>query len=645
MKERTFLPISKKEMKERNIEQLDFVYVSGDAYVDHPSFGHAIISRVLEANGYTVGMIAQPDWKEDTSITILGEPRLGFLVSAGNMDSMVNHYYVSKKPREKDAYSPGGAIGKRPDYATVVYGNLIRRTYRNAPIIIGGIEASLRRLAHYDYWSNKFKRSILLDSQADLISYGMGERSIVEIADALASGIDVKDITFIKGTVYKTKDLSGIYRGITLPNYAACKEDKKQYATSFYTQYENTDPFTAKTLIEEYDRNVYIVQNPPQEPLSQVEMDGIYALDYRRTFHPIYEKQGGIPAIVEIQFSLISNRGCFGACNFCALTFHQGRIIQTRSHESIVEEAKLITNEKEFKGYIHDVGGPTANFRVPSCQKQLTKGTCLKKQCLHPEICKNMEVDHRDYLTLLRTLRELPKVKKVFIRSGIRFDYLMADSDSSFLEELVQHHISGQLKVAPEHISDVVLNKMGKPKQAVYEKFKKAYVSCNKKYGKNQFLVPYLMSSHPGSTLKEAVELAEYLRDTGYMPEQVQDFYPTPSTLSTVMYYTEIDPRNGKSVAIVKNPHEKAMQRALIQYRNPKNYKLVKEALHLADREDLIGFDKHCLIKPRVMSYETERKKTQKSTGSKKRTKSTNPKSVKQQNNNKQKKYKQSKKK
>ncbi len=636
IRNKEFLPISKEELVERNIEQLDFVYICGDAYVDHPSFGQAIITRILEANGYSVGIISQPDWKDDKSITVLGEPRLGFLVSAGNMDSMVNHYYVSKKPRQTDAYSPGGEIGKRPDYATVVYGNLIRRTYRKTPIIIGGIEASLRRLAHYDYWSNKFKRSILLDSQADILSYGMGEKSIVEIADALASGIAVSDITFVQGTVYKTKDISGVYDTITLPSYDECKEDKRTHGKSFYTQYLNTDPFTAKTLIESYDKGIFVVQNPPQEPLTQPEMDRIYELPYARTYHPSYEAKGGIPAIREVQFSLISNRGCFGACSFCALTFHQGRILQTRSHESIIEEAKLMIAHPEFKGYIHDIGGPTANFRSPSCQKQLTHGTCKNKQCLYPSVCKNMTVDHEDYLSLLRKLRVLPKVKKVFIRSGIRFDYLIADSDPTFFEELVQHHISGQLKVAPEHISDAVLSKMGKPKNAVYETFQKMYLSLNKKFGKNQFLVPYLMSSHPGSTLKEAVELAEYLRDLGYMPEQVQDFYPTPSTLSTVMYYTGIDPRDGKEVYIVKNPHDKAMQRALIQYRNPKNYQLVKEALLLAKREDLIGFEPHCLIKPRLMAsqknFEKSNQKQNKGKGSSTQ-KNAKSKNVKQQNN------------
>ena len=598
-----YLPISKEDMIERGIEQFDFVYVIGDAYVDHPSFGPAIISRVLESRGFSVGIISQPDWKDDASIAIMGEPRLGFLVSGGNMDSMVNHYSVSKKRREMDSFTPGGIMGKRPDYATVVYCNLIRRTYRKTPIIIGGIEASLRRLAHYDYWSNKVKRSILLDSGADLISYGMGERSIVEIAEALESGIDVKDITFIDGTVYKTKDKESIYDAIWLPEWDEIKENKRKFAESFYTQYCNTDPFSGKRLVEGYGTN-FVVQNPPQKPLSQSEMDAVYALPYMRNYHPSYEEAGGVPAIREIKFSLVSNRGCFGGCSFCALTFHQGRIIQTRSHESIIEEAKLITQDPEFKGYIHDVGGPTANFRAPACQKQLTKGACPNKQCLFPTPCKNLEVDHKDYIELLHKLRELPKVKKVFIRSGIRFDYLMADKDKTFLRELCEHHVSGQLKVAPEHISNAVLSLLGKPSVEVYNKFVQAYKDMNKKIGKEQYLVPYLMSSHPGSTLKEAIELAEYLRDLGYMPEQVQDFYPTPSTISTCMYYTGLDPRTMKEVYVTTNPHEKAMQRALIQYRNPKNYDLVYEALTKAGRQDLIGFEKHCLIKPRKFGGE-----------------------------------------
>ena len=598
-----FLPITKEDMLERGIEQFDFVYVIGDAYVDHPSFGPAIISRILESRGFSVGIISQPDWKDDASISILGEPRLGFLVSGGNMDSMVNHYSVSKKRREVDSFTPGGIMGKRPDYATVVYCNLIRRTYKKTPIIIGGIEASLRRLAHYDYWSNKLKRSILLDSGADLISYGMGERSIVEIAEALESGIDVKDITFIDGTVYKTKEKDSIYDAIWLPEWDEIKENKRTFAESFYTQYCNTDPFSGKRLVEGYGTN-FVVQNPPQKPLSQEEMDAVYALPYMRNYHPSYEEAGGVPAIREIKFSLVSNRGCFGGCSFCALTFHQGRIIQTRSHESIIEEAKIITQDPEFKGYIHDVGGPTANFRAPACQKQLTKGACPNKQCLFPTPCKNLEVDHKDYIALLRKLRELPKVKKVFIRSGIRFDYLMADKDKSFLRELCEHHVSGQLKVAPEHISNAVLKRLGKPSVEVYNKFVQAYKDMNKKIGKEQYLVPYLMSSHPGSTLKEAIELAEYLRDLGYMPEQVQDFYPTPSTISTCMYYTGLDPRTMEEVYVSTNPHEKAMQRALIQYRNPKNYDLVYEALMKAGRQDLIGFEKHCLIKPRKFGGE-----------------------------------------
>ena len=612
-----FLPICRKDMDDRNIAQFDFVYIIGDAYVDHPSFGHAIISRMLESRGYSVGIISQPDWKDENSIAIYGEPRLAFLISAGNMDSMVNHYFVSKKHRPTDAYTPGGEINKRPDRATAVYGNLIRRIFKNTPIIIGGIEASLRRMAHYDYWSDSFKRSILLDSQADLLLYGMGERSIIEVADALNSGIAVNDITFIKGTVYKTKSTDGFYDEIRLPDYENMKENKRAYAESFRTQYENTDPFTGKVMVEEYPNGIYVVQNPPQEPLTQEEMDAVYELPYMRTYHPSYEEKGGVPAINEIKFSLTSNRGCFGGCNFCALTFHQGRTIQTRSHESIIKEAKQVIAEKDFKGYIHDVGGPTANFRHPSCEKQMKFGVCKNKQCLFPTPCKNMKVDHKDYLSLLRKLRELPGVKKVFVRSGIRFDYLIEDKDDTFFKELVQYHISGQLKVAPEHISDAVLMRMGKPENKVYERFQKKYKQLNEKLGLKQFLVPYLMSSHPGSTLKEAVELAEYLRDLGYMPEQVQDFYPTPSTMSTVMYYTELDPRDMKPVYVCKNPHEKAMQRALIQYRNPKNYELVKEALLKVGREDLIGFDKKCLIRPRNQvgtnaGYNPQVKKTQK---------------------------------
>ena len=593
-----FLPITKNEYLEKGIKQLDFVYITGDAYVDHPSFGTAIISRVLESHGYHVGIISQPDWKDDKSIAILGTPRLGFMVSAGNMDSMVNHYYVSKKHRQTDAYTPGGELYKRPDHATVVYCNLIRRTYPEIPIIIGGIEASLRRLAHYDYWSDSFKRSILLDSQADLISYGMGERSIVEIADALNSGLAIGDITFIRGTVYKTKKEDSLYDYITLPSFQSMKEDPKEYAKSFVIQHNNTDSITAKTLVEIYPNKIMVVQNPPQPPLSVEEMDAVYSLPYTRTYHPSYKDKGGVPAINEIKFSLISNRGCFGGCNFCALTYHQGRTVQVRSHESIISEARMIIADKDFKGYIHDVGGPTANFRHPSCEKQLSRGVCKDRQCLVPKACPNLNTDHSDYLNLLRKLRELPGVKKVFVRSGIRFDYLLADKDDTFFKELIQYHISGQLKVAPEHISDTVLSKMGKPSHEIYEKFRNKYNKINESLNLKQFLVPYLMSSHPGSTLKEAIALAEYLRDLGYMPEQVQDFYPTPSTISTVMYYTGVDPFTMNPVYVCKNPHEKAMQRALIQYRNPKNRDLVEEALKKGGREDLIGYSKNCLIRP-----------------------------------------------
>ena len=597
-----YLPITRVDMNIRGWKQCDFVYITGDAYVDHPSFGHAIISRLLEAHGYKVGIIAQPDWKDPSSIKILGEPRLGFLVSGGNMDSMVNHYSVSKKKRQQDSYTPGGVMGKRPDYATTVYCNLIRSVYKKAPIIIGGIEASLRRLAHYDYWSDRLKHSILIDSQADLISYGMGEKSIVEIADALNSGIDIKDITFVDGTVYKTDSLESVYDALNLPAYDSMKADKLEYAKSYYIQYQNTDPFLGKRLVEPYSDHLYVVQNPPAKPLSMEEMDQVYALPYMRNYHPSYEELGGVPAIREIKFSLISNRGCFGACSFCALTFHQGRIIQARSHESLIEEAKWLTNEPDFKGYIHDVGGPTADFRYPACEKQMGKGACPNKQCLFPEPCKNLRADHSDYIELLRKLRKLPKVKKVFIRSGIRFDYVLADTGKKFLRELCEYHVSGQLKVAPEHVADKVLTKMGKPRNDVYRRFVKEYNDMNGRLGLKQYLVPYLMSSHPGSGLKEAIELAEYLRDLGYMPEQVQDFYPTPSTISTCMYYTGYDPRTMEPVYVPTNPHEKAMQRALIQYRNPKNYELVVEALTKAGRTDLIGFEKKCLIRPKTGS-------------------------------------------
>ena len=595
IKKHGFLPMNKKEMKERGWEQADFVYICGDAYVDHPSFGAAIITRLLEDAGYKVAFIAQPDWNDESSIAVCGEPRLAFIVSAGNMDSMVNHYTSFKKRRHQDAYTPGGGFSGRPNRPTIVYSNLIRKTYKKTPILLGGIEASLRRLAHYDYWSDKVKRSVLLDSGADLLMYGMGEHSILEIAEALDSGIAVQDITYIRGTVFKCRDLeelSGDYE--LLPSYEEITESKETFAKSYYRQYVNTDAITAKRLVEPYKKKEYLVQNPPSLPLTQEEMDHVYELPYMRAWHPSYDKLGGVPALKEIKFSLTSNRGCFGGCSFCALTFHQGRRIQVRSQESIIKEAELIIKDPDFKGYIHDVGGPTADFRHTACEKQLKYGVCANKQCLFPKPCANMNADHSDYITLLRRLRALPGVKKVFIRSGIRFDYVLADKKDHFLEELCKYHVSGQLKVAPEHICDSVLKLMGKPENQVYEKFAKAYRNMNKKLGKKQYMVPYLMSSHPGSHLKEAIALAEYIRDLGYMPEQVQDFYPTPGTISTCMYYTGLDPRTLK---------EKQMQRALIQYRNPENYDIVKAALIKAGREDLIGFDEHCLIPPRKMGH------------------------------------------
>ena len=611
-----YLPITKQEMEKYGWEQPDFVCVSGDAYVDHPSFGTAIICRILESRGYKVAILPQPDWKNAESITEFGCPRLGFLVNAGNMDSMVNHYSVSKKRRRMDAYTPGGVAGKRPDYATIVYCNLIKRTYKNTPIIIGGIEASLRRMAHYDYWSDKLKRSILMDSGADLLIYGMGEHAIVEVADALDSGLDISDVTFINGTVYKTREIDNVYEGIELPDYEEMIQNKIAYAKSFGIQYRNTDPFSAKPLIEKYGEKRYIVQNPPSKPLTMQEMDDVYELPYMRNYHPSYEAAGGVPAISEIKFSLTSNRGCFGGCSFCALTFHQGRIVQCRSHESLIKEAELMTKDPDFKGYIHDVGGPTANFRAPSCEKQSKYGVCTNKQCLFPKPCKNLRADHSDYVELLRKLRKIDGVKKVFIRSGIRFDYVLADKNDTFLDELCRYHISGQLRVAPEHVADPVLKMMGKPENTVYKQFVDKFYQVNKRIGKEQYLVPYLMSSHPGSGLKEAVTLAEHIRDLGYMPEQVQDFYPTPSTISTCMYYTGVDPRTMEPVYVPKNPHEKAMQRALIQYRLPENYDLVKEALLKAGRKDLIGFDEKCLIPPRKMRYE-DRKNERKNAGRK----------------------------
>lgn len=596
-----FLPVSRDDMEARGWDQCDFVYICGDAYVDHPSFGMAIISRVLEHAGYRVGIICQPDWTDPASIAALGEPRLGFLISAGNMDSMVNHYTVNKKPRHEDAYTPGGRAGARPNRAVTVYGNLIRRTFKDKPIIIGGIEASLRRLAHYDYWQDKLKRSVLLDSGADILLYGMGEHSIVEVADALDGGLPVDQITFVNGSVYRTSGagaLDNVFDYELLPSWDELEKDRLAYARSFNIQQQNMDPITGGRLVEPYPNGVYVVQNPPSAPLTEREMDEVAELPYARHWHPDYDAAGGIPAFDEIRFSISSNRGCFGECSFCALAFHQGRMVQVRSRESIMREAEVLTHDPEFKGYINDVGGPTANFFKPACKKQLTHGVCKNRRCLWPNVCRNMDTNEDAYAELLRDLRQIPGMKKVFVRSGIRFDYTMADASDKFLVELLRHHVSGQLRLAPEHVSDAVLSVMGKPRREVYDTFVERFERLSAEYGLKQYVVPYLISSHPGSTMKEAVELAEAVRDMGYMPEQVQDFYPTPSTMSTCMFYTGVDPRTMEPVYIPRDPHEKAMQRALIQYRKPENYKLVKEALRKAGREDLIGYGAKCLIRP-----------------------------------------------
>ncbi|HYE83270.1 MAG TPA: YgiQ family radical SAM protein [Clostridia bacterium] len=592
-----FLPISREDMQKRGIEQFDFIYISGDAYVDHPSFGHAIITRLLESRGYRVGIIPQPDWKSADAFKVLGKPRLAFLVSSGNIDSMVNHYTASKKSRREDLYSPGGARGKRPDRAVTVYCNRLREAYKDVPIIIGGIEASLRRFAHYDFWDNQVRRSILFDSRADLLIYGMGEKPVIQVAEALDSGMGIKYITYINGTAYITSELDNVQDSLVIPGYEEVKDSTRKYAQAFMFQYREQDHHTGSILIQPHGER-FLVQNPPPATLTQMELDDVYSLPFTREYHPVYEKQGGIPALSEVKFSLISQRGCFGGCSFCALNFHQGRVVQSRSHESILEEAERLLKDPEFKGYIHDVGGPTANFRAAACDKQLREGVCKNRQCLHPSPCKNLKVDHKDYIGLLRKLRSLPGVKKVFVRSGLRYDYMLADKDDEFLRELCENHISGQLKVAPEHVSDKVLRYMGKPGKDTYNKFVKKYFDMNRRLHKEQYLVPYLMSGHPGSDIDAAIELAEYVRDMGYNPEQIQEFYPTPGTLSTCMYYTELDPRTMKHVYVPKEPEEKAMQRALIQYRNPKNYELVHKALKSAGREDLIGFDEKCLIKP-----------------------------------------------
>lgn len=615
-----FLPICKQDMVDRGWEQVDFVLVTGDAYVDHHSFGTAIISRVLENAGFKVGIIAQPDWKTTEDFMKLGEPRLGFLVNSGNMDSMVNHYSVSKKHRDKDMYSPGAKMGLRPDRAVIVYCNKIREAYKDAKIIIGGIEASLRRFAHYDYWSDRVRKSMLIDSQADLLVYGMSEKQIVEVANALNDGFEPKYIRHVNGTCYIADSKDEIYDDyVEIPSFKDVSSSKEEYAKAFKIQYDEQDPYRGKVIIQRHG-DKYLVQNKPEKPLNREELDEVYALPYAKDYHPIYKAMGGIPAIEEVKFGIVSSRGCFGSCSFCAITFHQGRAVQSRSHESILDEAKYITELDDFKGYIHDVGGPTANFRDAACKKQITKGACKNRQCLHPEPCKNLKVDHTDFLELLRKVRSLPKVKKVFVRSGIRYDYVMADKNDKFFKELVEYHVSGQLKVAPEHIAEEVLDHMQKPAGNTYDKFRDKFFRLSERVGKKQYIIPYLMSSHPGSTLNSAIELAEYLRDTKYQPEQVQDFYPTPGTLSTTMFYTGIDPLTMKPVYVPKSKHEKAMQRALLQYRAPRNYELVHAALVEAGREDLIGFGPRCLIKPRgehPRNYNNNNKSKNKNSSSK----------------------------
>lgn len=609
--EQIFLPITKEDMTARGWGQPDFIVISGDAYVDHPSFGVAIISRLLEAYGFKVAVLAQPDWKNPAQFSLLGEPRLGFLISAGNIDSMVNHYSVAKKRRKADAYSPGGKTGLRPDQALSVYARKVREVYPQSAIILGGIEASLRRMAHYDYWTDSVRPSVLLDAGADLLIYGMGEKPVIEVAEALESGIEISDITYVRSTVVCVKELPDPAGTMLLPSYDEVRSSKQKFAESFMIQHEHSEPLRAKTLAEPYP-GCYLMQNPPAEPLSGDELDQVYRLPYNRKFHPVYAKEGGVPALGEVKFSLVSSRGCFGSCSFCSLHYHQGRTVQARSIEAVVEEAQKLIDDPAFKGYIHDVGGPTANFRQSACDKQLKHGSCIDKNCLFPEPCPNLKIDHSDYLELLRRLRSLEGVKKVFIRSGIRHDYLLSDPDPAFFEELCEHHVSGQLKVAPEHVVPSVLEKMGKPGREVYLAFKNKYKKINERLGKEQYLIPYFMSSHPGSDLNAAIELASFIRKHEHMPEQVQDFYPTPGTLATCMYHTGLDPRSMQPVYVPKSPHEKAIQRALIQFKNPQHYHLVYEALSRAGRKDLIGYGRYCLLKPRRVN---------KAIGSKKRAK------------------------
>lgn len=613
-----FLPITTEDMLKRGWDEVDFVLVTADAYVDHPSFANAVIGRVVESLGFKVGIISQPQWNDENSFKIFGKPKYAFLVSGGNIDSMVNHYTVNKKKRSTDNYSPGGKAGLRPDRPTIVYSNKIKSIYKDTPVIIGGIEASLRRFSHYDYWQDKVRRSVICDSGADILVYGMGERAISEITLRLKNNENIKDITDIKGTCYLTKDISHLENYIELPSFNEVKESKTKYAKSVKLQYEEHNPYVGKILVEKQNDNIYLVQNPPQPVLTRQELDKVYSLKYQRNWHPIYDKDGGVPAISEVKFSVISERGCFGGCNFCSLAFHQGRIVSSRSEKSILTEVKNMTYDDDFKGYIHDVGGPTANFRFPACDKQNEKGACKNRQCLAPTPCKNLKVSHKEYLNLLRKIKEIDGVKKVFIRSGIRFDYLIYDKCDDFFKELVRDHVSGQLKVAPEHCSKNVLNLMGKPEISVFNKFRKKFFDYSKEAGKEQYLVPYLMSSHPGSTLKDAVLLAEFLRDINYQPEQVQDFYPTPGTVSTCMYYTGLNPITMEKVYVPKSYKEKHMQRALLQYRKKENYEIVKEALIQAGRKDLIGFDKRCLIKPKV--NEIKRRKENERTNNKRKT-------------------------
>jgi uncharacterized radical SAM protein YgiQ len=599
-----FLPVTKEDMKARGWDSCDFVLITGDAYVDHSSFGAAVISRVLESKGYKVGIIPQPNVNNLDDFRRLGEPNLAFLVTSGNMDSMVNHYTSVKKRRKQDAYSPGGKTGYRPDRAVIVYCNKIREAFKNASILIGGIESSLRRFAHYDYWSDTVRRSILFDSKADLLAYGMGESHIVEIAEALRNGISLKDIAHVRGTCFKISSLAGLGDYVLVPSYEEVKNDKALYAKCFKILSEQQDPYRGKIIVQPHGDS-FLVQNPPDFPLNTEQMDAVYELPYTGTYHPMYESQGGIPALQEVKFSITTSRGCYGSCSFCALTFHQGRIVSARSHESVLREAERMTKDPDFKGYIHDVGGATANFRGPACKKQTKSGTCIDKSCLYPTVCKAIDPDHTDYLILLRKLRQLKGVKKVFIRSGIRYDFALADTKSGFIDEIAKYHVSGQLRVAPEHVSPKVLQYMRKPDIGVFNLFIERFAMATKKAGKEQYVVPYFISSHPGSTLDDAVMLAEYMRDHRIYAEQVQDFYPTPGTVSTVMYYTGIDPYTMKPVYVPKG-EEKRMQRALLQYRDKRNERLVREALLAAHREDLIGYGKKALVPPEKPKKERE---------------------------------------